>query len=137
MKELPVQFRGDPWRILLAFDPNCRSPAGRGIKRAISGGTRTHLRIADERFKRHLKRLEEEELWLSNWTTTGEVAEKTGGPAEKRAAELIAEEATLRQLREARERSQVAVAKTAHQAGGGLQAGTPRRYVPQHAAELH
>ena len=33
---------------------------------------------------------------------------------EKQAAELIAEEATLRQLREAREQSQVAVAKQLH-----------------------
>ena len=33
---------------------------------------------------------------------------------EKRTAELIAEEATLRQLREAREQSQVAVAKQLH-----------------------
>ena len=30
MKELRVQFRGDPWRILFAFDPEPdRHPAGR------------------------------------------------------------------------------------------------------------
>jgi hypothetical protein len=60
MKELRVQFRGDPWRILFAFDP-------RRVAILLVGGTKRgdkrwykkHLPIADERFKRHLKRLEQ------------------------------------------------------------------------------
>jgi hypothetical protein len=58
MKELRVQFRGDPWRILFAFDPNRAAIllVG-GNKRGNKRWYKKHLPIADERFKRHLERL--------------------------------------------------------------------------------
>jgi hypothetical protein len=62
MKELRVQFRGDPWRILFAFDPR-RSAillVG-GNKRGDNRWYKKHLPIADERFRRHLERLERDE----------------------------------------------------------------------------
>jgi hypothetical protein len=61
MKELRVQIAGDPWRILFAFDPK-RSAVlliG-GNKRGDKRWYKTHIPIADERFKRHLESLEEE-----------------------------------------------------------------------------
>src|SRR5262245_29747819 len=60
MKELRVQFRGDPWRILFAFDPNRAAIllVG-GNKRGDKRWYKKHLPIADERFKRHLERLEQ------------------------------------------------------------------------------
>ena len=58
MKELRVQFRGDPWRILFAFDP-------RRTAMLLVGGNKRwykkHLPIADERFKQHLRRLAQEQ----------------------------------------------------------------------------
>ncbi len=60
MKELHVRFRGDPWRILFAFDPN-RAAILRvgGNKRGDKRWYKKHLPVADERFRRHLKRLEQ------------------------------------------------------------------------------
>jgi hypothetical protein len=60
MKELRVQFRGDPWRILFAFDPRRTAIllVG-GNKRGDKRWYKKHLPIADERFRRHLKRLEQ------------------------------------------------------------------------------
>jgi hypothetical protein len=60
MKELRVQFRGDPWRILFAFDPN-RSAIllTGGNKRGNKRWYVKHIPIADERFRRHLKRLQD------------------------------------------------------------------------------
>ena len=62
MKELRVQYRGEPWRILFAFDP---------LRRAILliGGNKTgkkrwykeNIPIADRRLREHLKRLDETE----------------------------------------------------------------------------
>jgi hypothetical protein len=59
MKELRVQYRGEPWRILFAFDP-MRSAI------LLLGGNKTgnarwykeNIRIADERFTEHLKRFQ-------------------------------------------------------------------------------
>ena len=58
MKELRVQFRGDPWRILFAFDPNRAAIllVG-GNKRGDKRWYKKHLPIADERFRRHLEQL--------------------------------------------------------------------------------
>ena len=59
MKEPRVQFRGDPWRILFAFDSK-RSAillVG-GNKRGDKRWYEKMLPIADERFRRHLKRLQ-------------------------------------------------------------------------------
>jgi hypothetical protein len=61
MKELRVQFRGDPWRILFAFDPNRAAIllVG-GNKRGDKRWYNKNLPIAEERFRRHLRRLEAE-----------------------------------------------------------------------------
>ena len=58
MKELRVQFQGDPWRILFAFDPNRAAIllVG-GNKRGDRRWYKKHLPIADARFQRHLERL--------------------------------------------------------------------------------
>ncbi len=60
MKELRIQFHGDPWRILFAFDPKRRAIllVG-GNKRGDKRWYKKNLAIADERFQRHLKRLEQ------------------------------------------------------------------------------
>ncbi len=62
MKELRVQFQGDPWRILFAFDPTRTAIllVG-GNKRGDKRWYKKHLPIADERFKQHLRRLEQEQ----------------------------------------------------------------------------
>lgn len=58
MKELRVQYKGDPWRILFAFDPQraaillvggCKAGDKRWYKKNVP--------IADERFRRHLENL--------------------------------------------------------------------------------
>ena len=62
MKELRVQYRGDPWRLLFAFDPKRQAII-------LVGGNKTghkrwyeqNIPIADERFAEHLKALEENE----------------------------------------------------------------------------
>jgi hypothetical protein len=62
MKELRIQYRGDPWRILFAFDPRRNAIL-------LVGGNKTgkkdwyvaHIRIADQRFSRHLQSLESNE----------------------------------------------------------------------------
>lgn len=60
MKELRVQFRGDPWRILFAFDPNRAAIllVG-GNKRGDKRWYKKNLPIADVRFQRHLNSLEQ------------------------------------------------------------------------------
>jgi hypothetical protein len=58
MKELRVQFRGDPWRILFAFDPDRAAIllVG-GNKRGDKRWYKKHLPVADARLRRHLERL--------------------------------------------------------------------------------
>jgi hypothetical protein len=59
MKELRVQISGDPWRVLFAFDPR-RSAivlVG-GNKAGDKRWYKTHIPIADDRFQRHLNRLD-------------------------------------------------------------------------------
>ena len=62
MKELRIQHRGEPWRILFAFDPRRDAIllVG-GNKASDKRWYRENIRIADERFRRHLERLEENE----------------------------------------------------------------------------
>jgi hypothetical protein len=62
MKELRVQFRGDPWRVLFGFDPNRAAIllVG-GNKRGDKRWYKKHLAIAEERFREHLPRLEQEQ----------------------------------------------------------------------------
>jgi len=58
MKELVVQIGGDPWRLLFAFDPN-RTPiilVG-GEKTSNKRWYKTHIPIADARYRRHLEGL--------------------------------------------------------------------------------
>jgi len=59
MKELRVQWKGQPWRILFAFDPKRRSIllAG-GSKQADKRWYDKNIPIADARFEKHLKRME-------------------------------------------------------------------------------
>ena len=55
MKELIVQHKGKPWRILFAFDTNQDAIflVG-GCKAGDERFYRTHVPIADERFRHHL-----------------------------------------------------------------------------------
>ena len=61
MKELRIQYQGDPWRILFAFDPdrNAILLLG-GNKRGDECWYDDNIPVADRRFKRHLVRLKEE-----------------------------------------------------------------------------
>lgn len=61
MKELRVQYQGEPWRILFAFDPRRRAIL-------LVGGNKTgnkrwyeeQIRIADARYRRYLESLKNE-----------------------------------------------------------------------------
>jgi len=60
MKEMRVQFRGDPWRILFAFDTRrVAILLVGGNKRGDKRWYKKHVPIADERFRRHLERLKQ------------------------------------------------------------------------------
>jgi hypothetical protein len=62
MKELRVQYKGKPWRILFAFDPkrNAILLVG-GNKTGKKDWYKSHIPIADERFSRHLEQLDQME----------------------------------------------------------------------------
>lgn len=61
MKELRIQFKGDPVRILFAFDPDRRAVL-------LLGGTKTgddrwyrkHVPLADQEFRLHLQEMQAE-----------------------------------------------------------------------------
>jgi len=55
LKELRVQYRGRPWRVLFAFDPERAAIllVG-GCKAGDKRWYKTRVRIAEERFRRHL-----------------------------------------------------------------------------------
>jgi hypothetical protein len=61
MRELRVQYEGEPWRILFAFDPKRNAIL-------LVGGNKTgdkhwyeeQIEIADTRYRRHLKSLKKE-----------------------------------------------------------------------------
>ena len=59
MKELRIQWMGQPWRILFAFDPKRRSILliG-GNKQADKRWYDKNIPIADARFAKHLKEME-------------------------------------------------------------------------------
>jgi len=59
MKELRIQFKGEPWRILFAFDPKRRSIllVG-GNKQGDKRWYDKNIPIADARFAKHLKNME-------------------------------------------------------------------------------
>ena len=60
MKELRVQHRGAPWRIFFAFDPDRAAIllVG-GNKQGDKRWYKRFLPVADERYRRHLERLEQ------------------------------------------------------------------------------
>lgn len=62
MKELRIQYQGDPWRILFAFDPRRTAIllVG-GNKRGNKRWYVEHVRIADRRFKQYLEGLKQDE----------------------------------------------------------------------------
>ena len=59
MKELRIQYQGDPWRVLFAFDPERKAVllVG-GNKRGDNRWYKKNVPVADERFRRHLDREE-------------------------------------------------------------------------------
>ena len=62
MKELRIQFRGEPWRILFAFDPaRAAILLVGGNKQGDKRWYKKHISIADERFRRHLERLQQDQ----------------------------------------------------------------------------
>jgi hypothetical protein len=64
MKELRIQYRGDPWRIFFAFDPHQNAimlVGGNKRGKKEKRWYRDQIRIADERFRRYLHTLSEEE----------------------------------------------------------------------------
>ncbi|WP_435007126.1 type II toxin-antitoxin system RelE/ParE family toxin [Tundrisphaera lichenicola] len=60
MKELRIQIAGEPWRILFAFDPQ---RIGVLLLGGNKGGDKrwykTHIPIADDRYRRHLANLDD------------------------------------------------------------------------------
>ena len=59
MKELRVQYRGEPWRILFAFDPKRSAILLLGGNKAGNARWYTeNLPIADKRFTQHLEELQ-------------------------------------------------------------------------------
>lgn len=58
MKELRVQFRGDPWRILFAFDPERKAIllVG-GNKGGDARWYKVNVPVADQRYRGHLEEL--------------------------------------------------------------------------------
>ncbi|RJP27215.1 MAG: type II toxin-antitoxin system RelE/ParE family toxin [Candidatus Omnitrophota bacterium] len=59
MKEMRIQYKGDPWRVLFAFDPIRRAIllVG-GNKRGEKEWYKKTISIAEKRFQRHLDSLE-------------------------------------------------------------------------------
>jgi hypothetical protein len=61
LKELRVQYQGQPWRVLFAFDPKRRAILliG-GDKRGDNRWYRKAIAIAEQRYERHLAQMEQE-----------------------------------------------------------------------------
>ena len=60
MKELRIKFRNEPWRILFAFDPEQSAILLLGgNKQGDKRWYKKNIPIAEARFRRHLKQLEE------------------------------------------------------------------------------
>lgn len=61
MKELRVQFKGDPVRILFAFDPDRRAVLLLGgAKTGDDQWYRKHVPLADQEFRLHLQEMQSE-----------------------------------------------------------------------------
>jgi hypothetical protein len=117
MKELRVQYQGEPWRILFAFDSRRRAIL-------LVGGNKTgdkrwyeeQIRIADARYRRHLKSLKDETrggrlMAIKARDYIAKLPESEQKAIQAEAQQLIAEELTLAELREARRRSQAELAQ--------------------------
>ena len=63
MKELRIQYKGEPWRILFAFDPNRQAIllVG-GNKSSNKRWYKENISIADKRYQKYLDKLKEENL---------------------------------------------------------------------------
>jgi hypothetical protein len=63
MKELRVQYKGEPWRVLFAFDPKRRAIilVGGNKTGRSSNWYKENIRIAEKRFEQHLNTMNEEE----------------------------------------------------------------------------
>jgi len=61
LKELRVQYQGEPWRVLFVFDPKRRAIllVG-GNKRGDERWYKKNIPLAEERYKRHVAELERE-----------------------------------------------------------------------------
>jgi hypothetical protein len=62
LKELRVQHQGEPWRVLFVFDPKRRAVllVG-GNKQGDRRWYRTAIRLAEQRYQRHLATLENDD----------------------------------------------------------------------------
>ena len=116
MKELRFSTAGGVWRVAFAFDAKRKAvllvtgdKSGASQKRFY----RDLIRKADNRFDAHLARLEKKEQAMPVKVNDkiGRLTSVQRKKVEARAAELIAEELTLRELRKARKLTQVTMAK--------------------------
>ena len=117
MKELRFSAADGEWRVAFAFDTKRKAillvagdKSGGGEKRFY----RRLIRKADDRFDAHLARLEEGREVIMAVNVDDRIKKLSPAQRKKvevRAAELIAEEMTLRELRHARKLTQVRVAK--------------------------
>ena len=117
MKEMRFDAADGAWRLAFAFDPERKAmllvagdKSGGGSRRFY----RTLIAEADARFDRHLARLAEKggiAMTVSLKTMMTDLDPARRRKIEDRAAELIAEEMTLRELRKARKLTQVSVAR--------------------------
>lgn len=61
LKELRVQLQGDPWRVLFVFDPKRRAIVlVGGNKRGDKRWYIKNIPVAEERYRRHLRQMEDE-----------------------------------------------------------------------------
>ena len=117
MKEMRFSAADGEWRLAFAFDTGRRAILL--VAGDKSGGSarrfyRALIRKADERFDRHLARLAKGRRIMMALNVDDVIAgldPDRRREVEERAAELIAEEMTLRELRKARRLTQVSVAR--------------------------
>jgi len=118
MKELRFTLRDGEWRIAFAFDPErCAilliggSKSGTSEKRFY----KDLIRVADERFTNHLKTLRSKDggkdMTITIKEFTKDFTRKERAKMAARTAELIEEELTLRDLRQAEQLTQERMAE--------------------------
>lgn len=115
MKELRFSAAAGEWRVAFAFDPRRKAillVAGDKTSGSEKRFYRELIRRADERFDAHLAQLKKEIAMPVN--IRQKIAKLSAAQRKKvegRAAEIIAEEMSLRDLRKARKLTQARVAK--------------------------